>query len=62
MLKQTNLYPENGDIVVFNERFHEIDNVEQEQFLGGVDDKSFSIICDTHYSRLSKLSMFDRQG
>lgn len=62
MLKQVNLYPENGDIIVFNARYHEIDNVEQEQFLGGVDDKSWSIICDTHYSRLSKLSIFERQG
>lgn len=62
MLKSVNLYPETGDIIVFNERYHEIDNIEQEQFLGGIDDKSLSIICDTHYSRLSKLSIFERQG
>lgn len=62
MLKEVNLYPENGDIIVFNEKYHEIDNVIQEQFLGGVDDKSFSIVCDTHYARLSKLSIFERQG
>jgi hypothetical protein len=62
MLKEVNLYPENGDIIVFNQRYHEIDNVEQEQFLGGVDDKSLSIVCDTHYARLSKLSIFERQG
>lgn len=62
MLKELNLFPETGDIVVFNERYHEIDNVMQEQFLGGIDDKSHSIICDTHYSRLSKLSLFNRQG
>lgn len=62
MLKEVNLYPETGDIVVFNERYHEIDNIEQEQFLGGIDDKSHSIIVDTHYSRLSKLSIFERQG
>lgn len=62
MLKEVNLYPETGDIVVFNERYHEIDNIEQEQFLGGIDDKSHSIIVDTHYARLSKLSIFERQG
>jgi hypothetical protein len=62
MLKLVNLFPETGDIIVFNDRYHEIDNVNQEQFLGGVDDKSHSIICDTHYSRLSKLSIFERQG
>ena len=62
MLKQVNLFPENGDLIVFNERYHEVDNVDQEQFLGGVDDKSWSIRCDTHYTRLSKISLFDRQG
>lgn len=61
MLKLVNLYPEVGDIIKFNSRFHEIDNVVQEQFLGGQEEKSLSIICNTHYSRLSKLSMVERQ-
>ena len=52
-LKVVNLYPEVGDIVEFNKRYHEIDNVVQEQFLGGISDKSLSIIVNTHYSRLS---------
>ncbi len=60
-LKLVNLYPEVGDIVEFNKRYHEIDNVVQEQFLGGISDKSFSIIVNTHYSRLSKLSLVNRQ-
>jgi hypothetical protein len=62
MLKLVNLYPEIGDIVRWNERYHEIDNVVQEQFLGGIEDKSHSIIVNTHYSRLSKLSFVERQG
>lgn len=62
MLKLVNLYPEIGDIIRFNERYHEIDNVVQEQFLGGIEDKSHSIIVNTHYSRLSKLSFVERQG
>ena len=61
MLKLVNVYPENGDIIRFNERYHEIDNVVQEQFLGGIEDKSHSIIVNTHYSRLSKLSFVERQ-
>ena len=60
-LKIINLYTEIGDIIEFNHRYHEIDNVVQEQFLGGIADKSFSIICSTHYSRLSKLSLVQRQ-
>jgi len=59
-LKLVNLYPEVGDIVEFNKRYHEIDNVVQEQFLGGISDKSLSIIVNTHYSRLSKLSLVNR--
>jgi len=62
VLKLVNLYPEIGDIVRFNERYHEIDNVVQEQFLGGQEDKSHSIIVNTHYSRLTKLSFVERQG
>jgi hypothetical protein len=62
MLRLVNLYPEVGDILLFNARYHEIDNVVQEQFLGGVPDKSHSIIVNTHYSRLSKLNLVKRQG
>lgn len=60
-LKLVNIYPEIGDIVEFNKRYHEIDNVVQEQFLGGVSDKSWSIIVNTHYARLSKLDLVTRQ-
>lgn len=60
-LKLVNVYPEVGDIIEFNRRYHEIDNVVQEQFVGGQPDKSLSIIVNTHYSRLSKLSLVKRQ-
>ena len=58
----TGFFPEIGDIVLYNERFYEVDNVIQEQFLGGHPDKSWSFICNTHYSRLSKLNMVERQS
>jgi len=61
MLKLVNLFPEVGDMISFNERYHEIDNVIQEQLLGGIAEKSHSIICNTHYSRLSKLNIVNRQ-
>jgi len=60
MLKELNLYPEVGDIIDFNDRLHEIDAVIQENFLGGIPEKSFDILCDTHYSRLSKSGMMIR--
>jgi len=62
MLRLVNFFPEVGDIVAFNERYHEIDNVVQEQFLGGIPEKSFSIIVNTHYARLSKLNVVERQS
>lgn len=62
MLKEINFFPQTGDLVLFNERYHEIDTVEQEQLLGGVDDKSWSIIVNTHYSRLSKVDLVQRQS
>ena len=61
MLKLINIYPEVADIIKFNERFYEIGNVVQEQFLGGVEQKSHSIIVSTYYSRLSKLNFVERQ-
>jgi len=60
-LQLINIYPEVGDIVEFNQRYHEIDNTVQEQFLGGQADKSWSIIVNTHYARLSKLGLVKRQ-
>jgi hypothetical protein len=57
----TNYFPEIGDLVLFNERYYEIDNVVQEQFLGGHPDKSWSLIVNTHYTRLSKINLTERQ-
>jgi hypothetical protein len=61
MLKLINLFPQVGDVILFNSRYHEIDNVVQEQFRGGIADKSLSIIVNTHYSKLSKLNLVNRQ-
>lgn len=60
-LKDANFYPEVGDLILFNDRYHEVDNVVQEQLLGGQSNKSHSIICNTHYSKLSKINLVNRQ-
>ena len=60
-LQLANFFPEVGDIIEFNARYHEINNVVQEQFLGGIPEKSLSIIANTQYSRLSKLNLVERQ-
>jgi len=59
-LEKINFFPTTGDLVLFNERYHEIDDVAQEQFLGGIPDKSFSIIVNCHYTRLSKIDLVER--
>lgn len=56
-----NYFPQIGDIILFNNRYHEINNIVQEQLLGGQAEKSHSFICNTHYSRLSKLNIIERQ-
>jgi hypothetical protein len=59
-LKLANFYPETGDVISFNERYYVVDNVVQEQFLGGVPEKSLSIICHTYLERLSSLNVVER--
>ena len=60
-LRDASFYPEVGDLILFNDRYHEVDNVVQEQFLGGQSNKSHSIICNSHYTKLSKINLVNRQ-
>jgi hypothetical protein len=60
-MKRRNFYPEIGDLVFWNDRYYEIDNVVQEQLLAGVPEKSHSIICSSHYTALSNLNIVPRQ-
>lgn len=63
-LHDLNVYLQEGDLIDFNSRIHQVDAVAgQEQLLGGQPDKSFSIICNAHYSRLSlnELNFIDQQ-
>jgi len=61
-LQSINFFPQSGDLIFFNARYHEIDDVVQEQFLGGQPDKSLSIIANCHYTRLSKVDVVERQS
>lgn len=60
LLKELNFYPQEGDLVNHNEKFFEIHDVIQEGFVGGIPEKSLSIIVRTHYTRLSKISLAER--
>jgi hypothetical protein len=59
-LKLANLYPELGDVFEYNSRFYVCDSVVQENLLGGVPEKSLSIIVHAYYERLSALNVVER--
>ena len=54
-LKEKNFYPEIGDIIYHNDGYFEIDNVREDQLIGGRTDEKFSIICSTFMSRRSSI-------
>lgn len=62
MCIQLQFYPEIGDIVFWNDKYYEIDNVIQEQLLGGVSEKSHSIICNSHYTKFTSLNILERNN
>jgi hypothetical protein len=53
-------YPENGDIIFWENSYFEISAIVENQFLGGQPEKNFSLLCNAHLSRLSKLNISDR--
>lgn len=59
-LQRLNFYPQNGDYILWNDKYFEVDNVVQEQLLGGQSDKSHSIICNTVYVDVSNLNIVER--
>jgi hypothetical protein len=54
-LKDTGFYPEIGDIIFHNDGYFEIDNVREDQMVGGQVDNKFSIICSTFMTRRSSI-------
>ncbi len=54
-LEDTGFYPEVGDIIFHNNSYFEIDNVREDQMVGGQVDNKFSIICSTFMTRRSNI-------
>jgi hypothetical protein len=54
-LEDTGFYPEVGDIVFHNNGYFEIDNVREDQLVGGQVTNKFSIICSTFMTRRSTI-------
>jgi len=54
-LEDTGFYPEVGDIIFHNNGYFEIDNVREDQLVGGQVNNKFSIICSTFMTRRSTI-------
>lgn len=54
------VYPEVGDIVLWEHAYFEISNIVENQFLGGQPEKNYSLLCNAHLSRKSKLNITPR--
>jgi hypothetical protein len=54
-LEDKNIYPEIGDIIFHNDGYFEVDNVNEDQLIGGRtgDVEHFSIVCSTFMTRRS---------
>lgn len=61
-LKEANLYPEEGDIIYWDDTFFSVDNILENQYLGGKNNdtnitvgdnngKNYSIVVETHQVR-----------
>ena len=74
-LQNINLFPEIGDLLLFKNNFYEVDERVENQFILGKDPdyaiatetidfgKSFSILLNTHISRVEKLNLIPlREG
>ena len=54
-LEAKGFYPEIGDIIMHNDAYFEIDNVREDQLIGGQSGEKFSIICSTFMTRRSSI-------
>ena len=53
LLMDTQVHPDIGDIIGYNDNLYEIHNVNEVQLVGNQVDKSHSIVCYAHLSRKS---------
>lgn len=60
LCENKDLYPEIGDIVLWENAFFEISNIVENQFLGGQPEKNYSLLCNAHMTRKSKLNILPR--
>jgi hypothetical protein len=60
VLKKCNLYPQRGDVIEFDDAFHEITEVVDNELLGSKYFYRHSIVCQTSVARDSNINLIDR--
>lgn len=60
MCEEKGIYPEIGDVIFFDQSYYEIDNTNEVQFVGGLPDNNFSIVCSTFMVNKSSLNIEER--
>ncbi len=60
MCEEKGVYPEIGDVIFFDQSYYEIDNTNEVQFVGGLPDNNFSIVCSTFMVNKSALNIEER--
>jgi hypothetical protein len=60
MCEEKGVYPEIGDVIFFDKSYYEIDNTNEVQFVGGLPDNNFSIVCSTFMVNKSSLNIEER--
>ena len=59
-LEDKGFYPEIGDIILHNDAYFEIDNVREDQLIGGQSGEKFSILVSAFMTRRSTIQTEDR--
>jgi len=59
-LEDKGFYPEIGDIIYHNDAYFEIDNVREDQLIGGQSGEKFSILVSTFMTRRSAIQTEER--
>lgn len=60
LCENKNIYPQIGDIVEWENAYFEISNIVENQFLGGQPEKNYSLLCNAHMSKQSKINLTER--
>lgn len=66
LCNESGIYPEIGDVILFNDSYYEIDNTNEVQFVGGMPGndislhRNWSIVCSTFMVNKSQLNIEER--